>query len=92
MHALMSAVKIDPAGSDQAVEMLHGFVVPTAKAAPGFVAGYWIRDEANGMGYSIEVFESEEAAQAASEARPPFPEDSPVSLANIQVLPILANA
>lgn len=92
MHALLVAVKIDAAGVDEATSMLNDQVVPAVKSAPGFVAGYWLRDEGSGMGYSIVVFESEEAANGARDNAPRPPDGAPVSIANIQVLPVVASA
>jgi hypothetical protein len=92
MHGLLVAVKIDPAGDDEAMKMLKEQVVPSVKSAPGFVAGYWMRDIAAGMGYSIAVFDSEQAATAARDNAPMPPEGAPVSIANIQVLPVVASA
>ncbi|MBV8937703.1 MAG: hypothetical protein JO095_18130, partial [Alphaproteobacteria bacterium] len=40
-------------------------VVPQTCQAPGFVSGYWTR--AGSSGLSMTVFESEDAARAASE-------------------------
>lgn len=63
MHAVVIRVKIsDP---DSAVSELQEKVVPQVAQAPGFVAGYWTRKDDSGM--SMVVFESEEAAQSASE-------------------------
>lgn len=92
MYGLLVAVKIDPAGNDEAMKMLNEQVVPTIKSASGFVAGYWMRDEAAGMGYSIAVFDSEQAANEARDNAPMPPAGAPVSLANIQVLPVVASA
>jgi hypothetical protein len=92
VHGLLVTVRIDPAGAEEAMNMLNQQVVPTVKSAPGFVAGYWMRDEAAGMGYSIAVFESEQAANDARANAPMPPEGAPVSIANIQVLPIVASA
>ena len=63
MHAVLTSVTI----KDQATAegYLREQVVPNAKQAPGFVAGYWVRDEGEGRG--VIVFESEDAARAASE-------------------------
>jgi hypothetical protein len=63
MHAVLTTVTI----KDQATaeEYLRGEVVPAVKQAPGFVAGYWVREGGEGRG--VIVFESEDAAQAASE-------------------------
>jgi hypothetical protein len=63
MHAVLTSVTI----KDQAAaeEYLREQVVPNVKQAPGFVAGYWIRDEGEGRG--VVVFESEDAARGAAE-------------------------
>ena len=63
MHAVLTSVTI----KDQATAegYLREQVVPNAKQAPGFVAAYWVRDEGEGRG--VIVFESEDAARAASE-------------------------
>ncbi len=63
MHAVLTSVTIE----DQAAaeEYLREQVVPNAKQAPGFVAGYWVRDEGESRG--VIVFESQDAARAASE-------------------------
>ncbi|HEX4863013.1 MAG TPA: hypothetical protein VFV02_03015 [Acidimicrobiales bacterium] len=92
MHGLLVAVKIDQAGVDEAMKMLNDQVVPTVKSAPGFVAGYWMRDESAGMGYSIAIFDTEQAANDARDNAPTPPEGAPVSIANIQVLPVVASA
>jgi hypothetical protein len=92
MHALLVAVKVDPAGNEAAMRMLNEQVVPTIKSARGFVAGYWMRDEAAGMGYSIAVFDGEQAANDARDNAVRPPEGGPVSIANVQVLPVIASA
>ena len=62
MHAVLTSVTIE----DQATaeQYLREQVVPNAQQAPGFVAGYWVRDAGEGRG--VIVFDSEDAAQAAS--------------------------
>ena len=64
MHAVVLRVNIGDPESSQ--EVLREQVVPQVAAAPGFVAGYWVRVAEN-TGTSIVVFESEEAAGAARE-------------------------
>jgi hypothetical protein len=62
MHA--HVVNVDITHSDAAMKGLEE-LVSTVKAAPGFVAGYWIRlDE--GHGTSFAVFETEEQARAVA--------------------------
>jgi hypothetical protein len=62
MHA--HVVNVDISDSDAARKGLEE-LVPTVKASPGFVAGYWIQlDETHGT--SIAVFETEEQARAVA--------------------------
>lgn len=69
MHAVVTHVTINDA--DAATDALRSQVVPRVSAAPGFVAGYWVRVAEN-KGVSIIAFESEDAArQAAEQIQPP---------------------
>jgi hypothetical protein len=62
MHA--HVVTVDISDSDAATKNLEE-LVPTVKATPGFVAGYWIRlDETHGTSFA--VFETEEQARAVA--------------------------
>ena len=62
MHA--HVVNVDITDSDAATKGLEE-LVPTVKAAPGFVHGYWIRlDDTHGT--SVAVFETEEQARAVA--------------------------
>ena len=65
MHAALVAVKIDPNQADASRAALESQVVPMVKAAPGFIAGYWM-EPADGMGYSIVLFDNEEHARATA--------------------------
>jgi hypothetical protein len=62
MYAALVSVKIDPAQADSARSMLESQVVPSVKAAPGFVAGYWLEPK-DGRGYSMVLFETEDQAR-----------------------------
>jgi hypothetical protein len=89
MHAVLTSVTI----KDQATAegYLRDQVVPNAKQAPGFVAGYWVRDEGEGRG--VIVFESEDAARAASarlEER--IGENPAVTLNSVTVGEVVASA
>ena len=64
-------------------------VVPRVSQAPGFVAGYWTRKEQNGL--SMIVFESEDAANAASDQIPSAIPDA-VELQDVEVREVVANA
>ena len=87
MHAVVVSVTIaDPEASEVA---LREQVVPRVAQAPGFVAGYWTR-KANG-GLSMSVWESEDAANSASEmVRSAAPEG--VTVDSVEVREVVANA
>ena len=62
MHA--HVVNVDITDQDAAQKGL-GELVPTVKASPGFVAGYWIRlDDTHGT--SVSVFDTEDQARTAA--------------------------
>jgi heme-degrading monooxygenase HmoA len=88
MHAVVVNVTLtqDP-GASQAV--LREQVVPRVSQAPGFVAGYWTRTGNNGL--SMTVWESEDAATAASEmVSQAVPEG--VNLDGVEVREVVASA
>lgn len=87
MHAVVVRVTIsDTQGSETE---LREQVVPRVAQAPGFVAGYWTRKDNSGM--SMSVWESEEAANAASEmVRSAAPEG--VNVESVEVREVVASA
>jgi hypothetical protein len=89
MHAVLTSVTIKD--RDTAENYLREQVVPNAKQAPGFVAGYWVRDEGEGRGTI--VFESEDAAQGAAERiRERIGENPGVTLNSVTVGEVVASA
>ena len=90
MHAVV--VKVSVTDGPTATENLREKIVPAVSQAPGFVAGYWVRlggDEGN----SVVVFESEDAARAAAERISGATDSNPgVTLNDIQVGEVVANA
>jgi heme-degrading monooxygenase HmoA len=91
MHAVVVKVTIN--SFETAQQMLRDEVVPRASGAPGFVAGYWTRAEDGNNGLSMVVFESEEAARAASEMiRSQAGQREDVTLDDIEVREVVANA
>ena len=87
MHAVVVRVTITEEGA--ALAALRDEVVPQVSRAPGFIAGYWTRKDNAGL--SMIVFESEEAARAASERIPgTVPEG--VTLEDIEVREVVAHA
>ena len=89
MHAVLVSVEVhdQEAGRQQ----LQGRVVPAVKQAPGFVAGYWVQLE-EGRGRSVMVFESEDAANRAVEMIRSQPASGAVSIVDVQVGEVVANA
>ena len=87
MHAVVVTVTIDDV--DGSVAALREQVVPRISQAPGFVAGYWTRKGSGGL--SMSVWESEDAANAASEmVRSVAPEG--VTVESIDVREVVASA
>ena len=87
MHAVVVRVTIKE--MDAAERALREEVVPRVSQAPRFVSGYWTRK--NNGGLSMLIFESEDAAQQASEqVRAAVPD--PVTLDDVEVREVVANA
>ena len=87
MHAVVVKVKINDL--EAADSHLRERVVPAISQAPGFVAGYWTRKD--GTGLSMIVFDSEDAANRASEQVPSMIPDA-VTLENVDVREVAAHA
>jgi len=88
MHAVVLMVTInDP---EAAISKLREEVVPVVKEAPGLVTGHWTRKGDSGIG--MIVFESEDAANAASEqAEAAANADENVTLNSVEVREVVAN-
>ena len=87
MHAVVVKVTINDLEASESV--LREKTVPGVSQVPGFVAGYWTRK--GNAGLSMVIFDSEDAAQAASERVPSFIPDS-VSLEDVEVREVVAHA
>jgi len=87
VYAVVVKVKVnDP---EAAQSHLQERVVPAISQAPGFVAGYWTRKD--GTGLSMIVFDSEDAANRASEQVPSMIPDA-VTLEDVDVREVAAHA
>jgi heme-degrading monooxygenase HmoA len=87
MHAVVVNVTIDD--EEGSVEALREQVVPRISQAPGFVAGYWTRKGNSGL--SMSVWESEDAANTASEMVSSAAPDG-VTVDNVEVREVVASA
>jgi heme-degrading monooxygenase HmoA len=87
MHAVVVRATINDLEGSEAV--LREQVVPRVSQAPGFVAAYWTRKDNGGL--SMSVWESEDAANAASEmVRSNAPQG--VSVESVEVREVVASA
>jgi hypothetical protein len=67
VHAALVSLTVDPEQAPAAAATLTDDILPRVRSASGFLAGYWL-EPADGQGFSIVVFETEEQAR---EAAPP---------------------
>jgi hypothetical protein len=87
MHAVV--VRVTISDQEAAEGALNEQVVPRASQAPGFVTGHWTRKDNTGL--SMIIFESADAANAASEQiRANVPPG--VTLEDVEVREVLAHA
>ena len=89
MHAVVVHLTIT-ADLDTDTSQLHKQVVPAVSHAPGFVAGYWTREERSGL--SVLVFESEDAAQAMSEGLASLIPPDAATVDGVEVREVVAHA
>ena len=87
MHAVVVRVTLNDVEAAEAA--LQDQVVPQVSAAPGFVAGYWTRKDNGGL--SMILFESEDAANAASQRIEGGVPDG-VTLDGVEIREVVANA
>jgi len=69
MYAVL--IEVDTSGQpdrEVGLKALREEIVPGVSNAPGFEAGYWLRPLADARGTSLVLFDTEENAEAASEA------------------------
>jgi hypothetical protein len=88
MWAVLVSVEVTDAES--ALATLHEVIIPMVKAAPGFVAGYWIGlDESKAT--STVIFESEQQARDAAPPVGPAPNPA-VTITDVTFGEVVASA
>jgi hypothetical protein len=65
VHAALVTLTIHPDQAPAAAGALTNDILPALRAAPGFIAGYWLDPASDGRGFSMILFESEEQARAS---------------------------
>ena len=92
-HTIVVRVTFKPGLEAAATKTLETEVVPGAKSAAGFVAGYWMHSEDGRTGTSVELFDSLANAQAEMGRRSiAMPPESPVTIDSAAILSIVASA
>jgi hypothetical protein len=69
MHAVL--IEVDTSGQpdrEAGLRYLRDEIVPGVSRAPGFQAGYWLRPLEDAKGTSLVLFDTEQNAEAASQA------------------------
>jgi hypothetical protein len=90
MHAALVKLTVDPDRAPAAARTLTDDILPTIRSAPGFLAGYWL-EPADGQGFSIVLFETEEQARAS--APPASSWDAPgVTITGVEFRRVAATA
>jgi len=90
MHAVVVTVTIKDV--EAATKALREQVVPRVAQSPGFVTAYWMRKDNSGL--SALIYESEDAARAASEQvrSQGSPDPDAVTLDDVEIREVVANA
>jgi hypothetical protein len=84
--------EIDVNRADEAVALLNSGLLPGLSQAPGFVRATFARSAA-GIGHSMVVFETEDAARAVAEtAADRLPADGPIKLISLDVCEVTASS
>jgi hypothetical protein len=92
MYVLVGTSEIDLSRADEAVAILNDGLLPGLSQAPGFVSATFARS-ADGIGHSMVVFDSEDAARAvASTAADRIPADGPIKLVSVEVCEVTASS
>jgi hypothetical protein len=92
-HAIFVRVSFKPGLVEAAIETLHNQVIPGAKAAPGFIAGYWLHSADRTKGTSVELFDSLENAEAELGRRSLVtPSEAPLTIDSAEILEVAARA
>ncbi|TMK29510.1 MAG: hypothetical protein E6G61_09485 [Actinobacteria bacterium] len=91
MHAVVVTVSIEPGHAEEAKAQLETNVLPRAKETPWVVSGYWTRSPDGEHGFSMVIFENEEAARAAADNIPNLPTPDFVTFDNIEVREVVAH-
>lgn len=92
-YAIVVRVTFKPGLEEAATKTLETEVVPAAKAAAGFVTGFWMHAQDGRTGTSVELFDSRSNAEAEMSRRSmAMPAESPVTIDSAEILEVAASA
>jgi hypothetical protein len=76
-------VQIEPSQAPAAAAALMDDILPKITSAPGFAAGYWL-EPADGQGFSILLFDTEEQTRQAAHSTTSWPAPE-VSIEGVEI-------
>lgn len=68
MHARVTTIKGPPDSADRATQVVREQVLPMARELPGFKGILSLADRSSGDGFTVTLWESEEAMAASDQA------------------------
>ena len=92
MYGVLVTVNIASGQFEAAKKELNEQVVPRVKQAPGLVKGFWTKNADGTQGTSLVVFDTKEHADGAAQMVRNSPPPAGVTLGNVEVREIVANA
>jgi len=92
MHAVVVTVTIAPGQVETARAALREQVIPRVSKAPGFVKGYWTTADDQQRGMSLVVFSTKNNAEQAAGMVRSAPPPPGVTLNNVEVREVVAEA
>jgi quinol monooxygenase YgiN len=92
MHAVVVTVNVAAGQFEAARKALQENVVPQVRKSPGFVKGYWVRSLDGGNGLSLVVFSTQADADNAAKMVRSNPVPPGVTLINVEVREVIAEA
>ena len=92
MYVLVGTSEIDLSRAEEAVAIVNNGLLLGLSQAPGFVRATFARS-ADGIGHSMVVFESEDAARAvAATVADRIPADGPIKLISVEVCEVTGSS
>jgi len=88
-HAIVVRVTFKPGFEASATTLLESEVIPGAKAAPGFVAGYWMHSDDHSKGASVDSLSNAQAEMGRRSTQ--SPPESPVTIDSAEILEIVGS-